>query len=203
MDPFETRLGGLLRAHTQAAAIPSDPYRVARTAMIAPAPGILGWTTWSVFDHRLARTIGLIALAIVVTSFALLAGAVRRPEPIDRLLFIRDGDLYVANGDGSTQTRIAEGGDHPYLTAAWSPGSAGVEWEGIDQGRRIAATIEAGGQQLRADVSMLTDQGALWEIILDEPGGVPSLAWSPDGTRLLVVEYPGAVRGVAVTNSPA
>lgn len=62
---------------------------------------------------------------------ALAALAAGRPASPRTLLFIRDGDIYVAAADGSDQQRMAEGhavlGMTPgYIRALWSPDAAHI-----------------------------------------------------------------------------
>ena len=101
---------------------------------------------------------------------------VQAPDGPGRIVFVRDGDLFVAESDGSGQTLIASGdaGDAKfgYLTAAWSPDM-----------RHIAAVRDVGGAYLTPGVDLMTADGALVRTVALEAGCGPSMSWSPDSPR--------------------
>ena len=152
MDAFETRLAALVRSYTEPAARPGDPLETARTAMAsATRGGVLG-RLWPVgLDRRVAWLLVLAALVVAAAALGIAGGSrpslvVQAPDGPGRIVFVRDGDLFVAEGDGSGQTRIASGGADDgrlgYLTAAWSPDMAPHRrrprrrWRLPDAGRR-------------------------------------------------------------------
>lgn len=192
MDAFETRLASLIRSYTEPANTPSDPLVTARTAMASSARGGVLGRLWPVgIDRRVAWLLVLTALVITLGALAVAAGSgpslfVRAPVDPGRIVFVRDGDLFVANTDGSGQSLIASGdaGDATfgYLTAAWSPDT-----------RHIAAVRDVGGPSLTPAVDLLTADGALVRTVALEPGCGPSVSWSPDSTEVAIGTCPADV----------
>jgi WD40 repeat protein len=187
-DPFEQRLAGLARAYTEPAARPIDPLATARAAMSAPAGR---WAPFeralrSTVDRRLLRLLVAAGLLIALAALALAAGSMLRPRDPGRIVFVRDGDLFVSAIDGAGATRIRGGGADGtrlgYLTALWSPDM-----------RHIAAVRDLGGPVLTPAIEILAADGADERSIEPGPGGTPSLSWSPDSRRLAVAAYPGDV----------
>ena len=192
MDPFETRLAALVRSYTEPAARPSDPLVTARTAMAsATRGGVLG-RLWPVgLDRRVAWLFVLAALIMAVAALGIAGGSrpslvVQAPDGPERIVFVRDGDLFVAEGDGSGQTLIASGdaddGKFGYLTAAWSPDM-----------RHIAAVRDVGGAFLTPGVDLLTADGALVRTVALDAGCGPSLSWSPDSSEVAIATCPADV----------
>ena len=193
MDAFETRLATLVRAYTQPAATQSDSLAAARMAMAsATRGGFLGrlWVPRAAASH-LARLLVLAALLIALAALAVAVGS--KPSPIvqvpdgpPRIVFVRDGDLFVADVDGSGQTLIASGGADDvklgYLTAAWSPDM-----------RHIAAVRDVGGAFLTPGVDLMTADGALVRTVALDPGCGPSLSWSPDASKVAIATCPADV----------
>ena len=192
MDAFETRLTALVRNYTEPAAKPNDPLVTARTAMASTTRGGALRRLWPVgLDRGVAW---LLLLAAVVTALAALAVAVgsgpslfvQAPDGPGRIVFVREGDLFVAEGDGSGQTRISRGGADDvkfgYLTATWSPDM-----------RHIAAVRDVGGAFLTPGVDLLTANGALLRTVALDPGCGPSLSWSPDSSEVAIGICPADV----------
>jgi len=192
MDTFETRLATLVRAYTEPAATPGDSLATARTAMAsASRRGVLG-QLWPV--RPAPRLISLLLLAALIIALAALAVAVGSgPSPFvqvhdgpGRIVFVRDGDLFVAEGDGSGQTLIGSGGAADaklgYLTAGWSPDM-----------RYIAAVRDVGGPFLTPAVDLMTKDGALIRTVTLDPGCGPSLSWSPDSSEVAIATCPADV----------
>ena len=129
-----------------------------------------------------AAVVGLLAGTAVVGGFVLQNTA---PQ-VGRIVFVRDGDLFVAEVDGSAQTRIATGGANGakfgYLTAAWSPDM-----------RHIAAVRDIGGAFLTPGVDLLTADGALVRTVALNAGCGPSLSWSPDSSEVAIATCPADV----------
>lgn len=188
-DPaFETRLRAGLRTLADQAVRPVDAHGIAAAVVLEGRPGVR--------SHQWRRVIGrrgawLIAAALVATLIlaGLVALAGRAPAGIPgELLFIRAGDLYVAAADGSDQRRIAEGGaatewfrggPRGYVVAEWSPDL-----------RHILAVRDDGDTMLQPHVEILEPDGRRESVIDLPPGGVPALAWAPDGQRFAMQTFP-------------
>ena len=182
----------LVRSYTERAAKPIDPVLTARTAMASGTrSGVLG-RLWPLgHDRRVAWLLVLGALVITIAAFAVAVGSrpslvVQAPDGPARITFVRDGDLFVAEIDGSGQSLIASGdaGDAKfgYLTAAWSPDR-----------RHIAAVRDVGGEFLTPGVDLMTADGALVRTVALEPGCGPSVSWSPDSTEVAIATCPADV----------
>ncbi len=192
MDTFEARLTALVRSYTEPAAKPSDPLVTARTAMAATSRGGVLGRLWPVgLDRGMAWLLLLAALVIALAALAVAVGSgpslfVQAPEGPGRIVFVRDGDLFVADGDGSGQTLIASGGADDvklgYLTAAWSPDM-----------RHIAAVRDVGGAFLTPSVDLMTADGAIVRTVALDAGCGPSLSWSPDSSEVVIATCPAEV----------
>ena len=193
MDPFETRLAALVRRHTEPAAVPGDPLETARTAMAsATGRGELVRRWPSGLDRRVAWLFLLAGLLVAVVALGIAGGSrpslvVQAPDGPERIVFVRDGDLYAADGDGSGQTLIATGnaddGTLGYLTAAWSPDM-----------RHIAAVRDTGEVLLTPAVDLMTADGTPVRTVALDPGCGPSLSWSPDSAEVAIGTCPAEVR---------
>lgn len=192
MDAFETRLKALVRTYTEPANKPSDPRVTARTAMASTSRGGVLGSLWPVsVDRRLAWLLLLAALGIAAAALAVAFGSgpslvVEAPDGHVRIVFVRDGDLFVAQGDGTGQTLIASGGADDdklgYLTAAWSPDM-----------RHIAAVRDVGGAFLTPGVDLMTVDGALIRTVALDAGCGPSLSWSPDSSEVAIATCPADI----------
>ena len=154
--------------------------------------GVLG-RLWPVrHDRRVAWLLVLAALVMTMAALAVAVGSrpslvVQAPDDPGRIVFVRDGDLFVAESDGSGQSLIASGhaGDANlgYLTAAWSPDM-----------RHIAAVRDVGGTFLTPGVDLMTSpDGALVRTVALDPGCGPSVSWSPDSTEVAIATCPADV----------
>ncbi len=191
-NAFESRLTALVHRYTEPAAKPSDPLMMARTAMASTARGGVLGQLWPVgLDRRVARLLLLAALVVTLGALAVAVGSrpslfVQAPDGPARIVFVRDGDLFVAEVDGSLQTLIASGdaGDAKlgYLTAAWSPDR-----------RHIAAVRDVGGPFLTPSVDLMTADGALVRTVALDPGCGPPVSWSPDSTEVAIATCPADV----------
>ena len=154
--------------------------------------GVLGrWLLPRPAAQRLASLLVLGALIIALAALAVAIGSkpspiVQLPDGPPRIVFVRDGDLFVAEADGSGQSLIATGGADDgklgYLTAAWSPDT-----------RHIAAVRDVGGAFLTPSVDLMTADGALVRTVALDPGCGPSLSWSPDGSKVAIATCPADV----------
>lgn len=192
MDAFETRLTALVRSYTEPAAKPSDPLVTARTAMTSTIRGGVFGRLWPVgLDRRVAWLLLLAGLVIALAALAVAVGSgpslvVRAPDGPGRIVFVREGDLFVAEGDGSGQTLIADGGadnaKFGYLLATWSPDM-----------RHIAAVRDVGGAFLTPGVDLLTADGALVRTVALDAGCGPSVSWSPNSSEVAIGTCPADV----------
>jgi hypothetical protein len=192
IDAFEARLATLVRSYTDTAASPIDPLVTARMAMASsPRAGVLA-RLWGPLAAR--RMVWLLLLAALIIAIAALAVAVGSgpslfppvPDGPGRIVFVRDGDLFVAETDGSGQRQIrsglADAGKFGYLTAAWSPDM-----------RHIAAVRDIGGEFLTPNVDLMTEDGVLVRTVALDAGCGPSVTWSPEGTNVAIATCPAEV----------
>jgi len=192
MDAFETRLTALVRSYTEPAARPCDPYATARAAMASTTRSSILGRMWPFGrDRRVAWLLVVAALILALAALAVGVGTrpsffVQVPEGPGRIVFVRDGDLFVAEDDGTGQNLIASGGADDvrlgYLTAAWSPDM-----------RHIAAVRDVGGEFLTPAVDLMTADGAPVRTVALDPGCGPSLTWSPDSSRVAIATCPADV----------
>ncbi|HEX5822834.1 MAG TPA: hypothetical protein VFY18_00110 [Candidatus Limnocylindrales bacterium] len=197
MEAFETRLTALVRSYTEPAAKPTDPLLTARTAMASSSRGGALGRLWPArHDRRVAWLLVLAALVLTLAALAVALGSrpslvVQVPDGPGRIVFVRDGNLYVAERDGSGQSLIASGDASDaklgYLTAAWSPDM-----------RHIAAVRDVGGAFLTPRVDLMTADGALVRTVALDPGCGPSLSWSPDSSEVAIATCPADVPRGAV-----
>jgi Tol biopolymer transport system component len=115
--------------------------------------------------RRLALVVVLAALAALVAIVA--AGQHRDPLPTRLLAFIRSGDVYLANADGSDSRMVLHQDGITFLTVAWSPSGA-----------------------------LLAIDGESGVVVLDPSTGSTTFTvgsnpvWSPDGSALAVLDPP-------------
>ena len=149
-------------------------------------------------SRRFATRRGFIVLAAaalggLLAGTAVVAGLLppRPASAVGKIVFVRDGDLFIAEIDGSGQTRIAtgdaDGAKLGYLTAAWSPDM-----------RHIAAVRDVGGAYLTPGVDLMTADGALVRTVALDAGCGPSLSWSPDSSEVAIATCPADVPRDAV-----
>ena len=191
-DGFEARMTSLVRSYTEPAVTPIDAVLTARTAMASRTRDRALTRLWpDLQDRRLAWLVVLGALVVTITALAVAVGSrssffVQALSDPGRIVFVRDGDLFVAEGDGSGQSLIASGdaGDVKlgYLTAAWSPDM-----------RHIAAVRDVGGAFLTPGVDLMTADGALVRTVALDPGCGPSVSWSPDSSEVAIATCPADV----------
>ena len=157
MDSFEQRLRVGARSYTQPAVRPFDPLATARVAMLAPAPWWarhrspgrpVGRALTPVVGYGALLLLVVAGLVLALAALAMAPGSTPLPTGPPRLVFVRDGDLFVSAVDGTGATRISGGGADAstlgYLTAQWSPDM-----------RHIAAVRDAGGPGLTPEIEIL------------------------------------------------
>ena len=194
---FETRLEERLRARAALASRPFDAAAIAR--QVVAVNGRRWWIgrfEWPSTRPALGWLVVALLLAIAVLGAAAGIGALLRERPplppsvvsasLGRIVFVRDGDLFAAEGNGSGQTLIASGAADDvklgYLTAAWSPDM-----------RHIAAVRDVGGRFLTPGVDLLTADGALLRTVALDAGCGPSMSWSPDSSEVATATCPADV----------
>ena len=156
MDPFEQRLARPRPRPTPSRRRrPSTP-RDGPRGDDAPRPVRSGAgleRAWPpAIDRRLLPLLVAAGLVIALVALALAGGSTPQP-PLDdlaRLVFVRDGDLFVSAIDGTGATMIRERRRRRtrslgYLTALWSPGHA----------PSIAAVRDVGGPVLTPAIDIL------------------------------------------------
>ena len=118
------------------------------------------------------------AAALVVAAAG---GAARAADALPELAFVSQGDVWVANADGSGVRRLTTTGRES--APAWSP-----------DGTRIAFVSSRDGAGLRRELYVMNADGTRARRLTDDAdqlvqsflGGSP--AWSPDGTRIAFVK---------------
>ena len=105
------------------------------------------------------------ALVALLVVSALIGALLNHPRPGGRLAFIRDGDLYVASGDGSGAVLLIHDDGTQFSNPSWSP-----------QGTQLA--VDTTGGAYLVDVSSRGIQRI----------GGSSPSWSPQGDRIAVVD---------------
>jgi Tol biopolymer transport system component len=194
MDAFEKRFTALARAYTDPADRSVDALVTARSAMASTARGSAIKRRWQLglaLDRRIAWALVAAAMLVALVALAIAAGTIRQPAGHGRLVFVRDGELFTAEVDGSGQVKIAtrgvNGASFGYLSALWAP-----------DGRHIAATRDGGGEFLTPAVDLMTADGALVRSVELGPGGTPSITWSPNGARIAIAAYAAEIARDAI-----
>jgi len=112
-----------------------------------------------------------LALAVAVTSvISLPAGHAAFPGANGKIAFVRNGEIYVMNSDGTGQTNLTTiagpGGDD---TPAWSP-----------NGTKIAFTSDIGNQE----IYVMNADGSGQTNLTQNAASDRQPTWSPDGTKI-------------------
>jgi hypothetical protein len=183
---FEARLARGLGEMADSGLRPFDARVLAESAVATPR-GVTAGLRPGLGERR--RWVALLAAALLVAALVGLAAVVgsRLAEPplstTERLAFVRGGDVWVANVDGTAARRLAGqhvDGDVPlaYLGVDWSP-----------DGSRLAAPIAPNPEKLGIEprrVEILAADGASLGSISVEYD-LFAMAWSPDGKTLAVL----------------
>ena len=179
---FEARLARGLREMADAGTRPFDARAVAE-AVVATRRGHVGLAPLLVI-RKGRRWIALAAAAVLLAAlFGLalaLVGSHQRPTN-ERLTFVRNGDLWVAAGDGSGAR----------LLVAHDPADQEFGYMGVQMspdGTRLAAvlSLRPGGNCPEPQrIAILTADGRSLATFPAECGPVP-VAWSPDSLHLAV-----------------
>ncbi len=186
---FEARLARGLREMADDGTRPFDARAVAEAVAatrrgpfdLGPWLATRGGRRWFAFAAAALLLAGLLGLALA------LAGS-RSPRPADtgRLAFVRNGDIWIANLDG-TGARILVARDPK---EAESLGYMGVQWS--PDGSRLAAAIGPNGSGQAGEprrIAILTVAGTpIGTFNVEAAGDVgPEFAWSADGNHLAVL----------------
>jgi Tol biopolymer transport system component len=121
LTPFEQRLSARLATYAEQADVQADAAMVAHSVATAwPRPARL----WSLQRPRLIlQFVMVVVLLMALVVAALLIGAINRPNPFGRnglIAFTTNGDIAVANPDGSGLQILATGGGEAFFPS-WSP----------------------------------------------------------------------------------
>jgi len=193
---FETRLARGLRQMAEAGIRPFDPRAVAE-AVVASRRGRFDTGPWLLMRQGrpwIAFVAAILLLmALLGLSLALLGS---RPAETGRLAFVRNGDIWVANLDG-TGARLLVAENPTDQTS----GCAGVQWS--PDGSRLAAAVHVNyGDPGHLRIIVLTAAGVsrgsfdvqLGPNAVNGPG--IAFAWSPDGNHLAVLAPQATVAGL-------
>ena len=180
-DPFEARLGSLIHAYGDEAVGRFDAAAIADVAITSP-----GRSTSTLARLRAAAPVLRLVTVAAVVGLALLVAAVlvgsSRPADPSRIVYIRSGDVFVADGLGRQRQTVAAGHADAdqlgYLSADLSP-----------DGNRVAAVL---GLSTRLSVDVLGVSGGVSGTFSPTTDGVGMAAtWSPDGRHVAVATGPG------------
>ena len=180
-DPFDTRLGGLLRAYGDEAVGRFE------AALIADVAITRGLRSISILERlrAVAPTLRLVAVAAVLglalAVAVLLVGSLPPSDP-SHIVYVRSGDVFVTDGQGGHRQLIAAGhadaNQAGYLSGDLSP-----------DGSRVAAVL---GLSTRLTVDILAVTGGVHGTFSPTTDGLGMQAtWSPDGRHVAVVTGPG------------
>ena len=99
------------------------------------------------------------------------SGAAAPPGSDGKIVFVRDGDIFAMNPDGSQQTRISPATSPVvFFNPDWSP-----------DGSRIVAGGTAAGNH---DIYVMTSDGSGLTRLTSLPSEETSPSWSPDGRKI-------------------
>lgn len=188
---FEARLTTGLREMADAGTRPFDPSVVAEAA-VAPPGGAAGlWPRLVVGETRrwISLAAALLLLAALVGLAVALVGS-RRAASVEQLAFVRNGDIWVANLDGTGARLLAAQG----VEGAVGSACVGVQWS--RDGSRLAAPLganPAGADRDPRRIAILAAGGASLGSLAVEFGSM-AMAWSPSGNHLAVLA-PQATKG--------
>jgi dipeptidyl aminopeptidase/acylaminoacyl peptidase len=175
---FEARLERGLREMADAGTRPFDARAVAEAAA---RMGHVGFGPWMAIRNG-RRWIALAGAAVLLAALLGLAlalvGSHQRPTD-ERLTFVRNGDLWVAAGDGSDARLLVR-----HDPADQEFGYMGVQMS--PDGTRLAAVLSprpGGSCQGPSRIESLTADGRSLATFSAQCGPTP-VAWSPDGLHL-------------------
>jgi Tol biopolymer transport system component len=148
---------------------------------------LLGIATKRVASLRTATVMSLVFIAATVPTLASAQTAVD-----GRIAFVRDGDIWVMNADGSSQTNLTDTAEIEESQPEWSPGGTRIAFT-----RRVDP--EAGGF---GDISVMDADPSTSDAtnLTDTPGlNEYQPSWAPSGARLVFVRE---VAGEAISEQP-
>ena len=107
-----------------------------------------------------------LALLLLVVVGALIGALLKHPGPGERLAFVRDGDLYLAGGDGAGAVLLLHDDGTQFSDPSWAP-----------DGTRLA--VDTTGGAYLVEVASRDARRI----------GGTNPAWSPQGDRIAVVDH--------------
>jgi Tol biopolymer transport system component len=170
---FEAILTRRLRDHVRTADQPFAPAYIAREAMSQGRVSRFRPSGWQFAPY--ARLVWLVVLLMLALAIAATAVVLSAPAGHQRLAFIRNGAIYVADLSGDAPIRVgtAGAGQAPSLspTLRFAP-----------NGRSLAAIVNS-------KVEVLSLTGTNTAVFDAEPlvGDAAAISWAPDGTHLALV----------------
>lgn len=194
---FEARLARAVREMAESGIRPFDPRAMAE-AVVATRRGPFGLGHWPATREG-RRWFAFAAAALLLAGLLGLALAFlgSRPAETGRLAFARNGELWVANLDG-TGARLLVAHDRQDQTLG---SCTGFQWS--PDGSRLAAAFHVNdGDPRHLRISVLSADGVslgsfdveLGLAAVEGPG--IAFAWSPDGNHLAVLAPQASVGGL-------
>jgi Tol biopolymer transport system component len=201
--PTDQELGAALRAHLPAGAHPDLRARIQRATETTPQqrrlPLVLGQLTDAdPAARRRASLMWAAALLATVLVGAAAAGALRTskstevlPSGFGTLAFVRQGDLYLSNHDGTGAVRAAHVDGVALSSPLWSPDG---RWVAVQTAEPAILALDTSTMSLRrlvaGSITALASDFGPWEV-----GG-----WSPDGRELAFLTPRGGIAFVRVAD---
>lgn len=192
---FEGRLALGLRDMADAGVRPFDPRAVSEAVLAAPAASVGSLRLLMSRESRRWIAVAAAAALLLVAALAALALLGSRPTTLERLAFVRNGDVWVASADGQDARLVAA-----HDPGIQSGGCVGAQWS-ADRSRLAALDLRYVGPTRRR-ISVLTADGATLGTF-DVDAGPVSLAWSPEGNHLAVLAPKARVGGLWVLDGQA
>jgi Tol biopolymer transport system component len=183
MTPFERSFEDRVRAFAVSGVRPVDAAAVARAVVVghprSAAAGLASRRLGLTFDRKAWAIAVAIGLLLTLLGGALLVGARLLLSPLDatpgRLVYALDGDIYVADWDGTHPVRIADGG------AAAACGGFRGDVGLVSPDARHIAYRSGWHEECPATVFIMDPDG---DLVASFPGSGWAIAWSPDATRI-------------------
>ncbi len=153
--------GGTLRQRILSRVATTSQRPAPRATRVAPSP---------IVTSRRARLAGILAIAVLGVALVAVVVQSRQPAPppfrTGLVAFIRNGDVYLAEPDGSDPTVVVHQDGLAFSKVVWSP-----------DGRRLAVDGDAGVVVFDTATGAATVVGGFGPV------------WSPNGQQIAVVDY--------------